>query len=60
MNNIIIVDYQMGNLHSVYKKLSKLGADPIISSKIEDIEKANKIILPGVGNFKKAMTNLKN
>jgi imidazole glycerol-phosphate synthase subunit HisH len=56
---ILIIDYEMGNLHSVYKKLSKLGANPLISSKSEDIEKANKIILPGVGNFKKAINNLK-
>lgn len=59
MDNILIVDYEMGNLYSVYKKLNKLGVSPIISSKIEDIEKANKIILPGVGNFKKAINNLK-
>lgn len=59
MNEIVIIDYEMGNLHSVYKKLNKLGANPKVSSKIEDIKKANKIILPGVGNFKKAIENLK-
>ena len=55
---LIIVDYGMGNLNSVKKKLNRLNIDPKISSNPKDILKADKLILPGVGHFKKAMTNL--
>ena len=49
----------MGNLHSVYKKLNNLQINPIISSDPKLIEKADKILLPGVGHFKRAMENLR-
>ncbi len=56
---IIIVDYGMGNLNSVVKKVSSLNVNAIISSKADDILNARKIILPGVGHFGKAMENIK-
>ncbi|MBV6510876.1 MAG: Imidazole glycerol phosphate synthase subunit HisH [Ignavibacteriaceae bacterium] len=56
---IAIVDYGMGNLRSVTKKLSKIGFDSLITSKPEDIELSDKLILPGVGHFEKGMQNLK-
>lgn len=56
---IVIVDYGMGNIRSVVNKLHRLGYEAIVSSKIEDIEKADKLILPGVGYFSKGMDNLK-
>ena len=56
----VIVDYGMGNLHSIYKKLQITGVNAIISSSPKVISSADKIILPGVGHFKKAMENLKN
>lgn len=56
---LIIIDYGMGNLHSVKKAFNKMKADSIISSKPEDMADADKIILPGVGHFAKAMENLK-
>ncbi|MBI4945013.1 MAG: imidazole glycerol phosphate synthase subunit HisH [Bacteroidetes bacterium] len=55
---IIIVDYGMGNLNSVRKKLSKFKCNPVISSDAKDIANADKIILPGVGHFQNAMKNL--
>tara|TARA_B110001452_G_C15110733_1_gene387175 strand:- start:269 stop:883 length:615 start_codon:yes stop_codon:yes gene_type:complete len=55
---IVIVDYGMGNLFSIHKKLTRLGVNTIVSSKLEEINRADKIILPGVGHFKKAMDNL--
>lgn len=58
MQQIVIVDYGMGNLFSVQKKLNRMDVKVIISSSVSDIEKADKIILPGVGHFEKAMTNL--
>ena len=57
--NITIVDYGMGNLFSVKKKIARLNTKVIISSNEKDILNADKIILPGVGHFEKAMKNLK-
>jgi glutamine amidotransferase len=56
---IAIVDYGMGNLNSIRKKLTRLGVSSIISSDPKEIEAADKIILPGVGHFSKAMERLK-
>ena len=54
-----IVDYRMGNLHSVKKKLDRLKTTASITSNPRDIIKADKIILVGVGHFAKAMKNIK-
>jgi len=54
---ITILDYGIGNLRSVLHKVNKIDK-AIISNKIEDIEKADKIIIPGVGHFKKGMENI--
>ena len=59
-HKIVIIDFGMGNLFSIYKKLKSIGANVIISSDPNVISNADKIILPGVGHFKKAMDNLKN
>jgi len=48
---IAIVDYGAGNLTSVKKALAWLGQSAIITSVPEQIEKAGKVIVPGVGNF---------
>jgi glutamine amidotransferase len=55
---IVIIDYGMGNLRSILNKLQRMDAEVIISSKVEDIEKAEKLILPGVGSFAAGMDNL--
>lgn len=60
MSVIIIVDYGMGNLFSVYKKVKKIGAKVEISSDKSEIQNAQKLILPGVGHFTKAVENIKN
>jgi len=57
--NEIIVDYGMGNLHSVKKKLHRIGVKADISNNPEIIKKASKLFLPGVGHFSKAIQNLK-
>jgi len=59
IKNIVIINYGMGNLRSVYNKFKRMGIDCIISSKKEDIESAEKLILPGVGHFKYGMENLR-
>lgn len=55
---VVIVDYKMGNLHSVKRKLDRLEVPSIISSDPEVMVKADKIILPGVGHFSKALERL--
>jgi glutamine amidotransferase len=56
--NIVIVDYGMGNLNSIYKKFVQLKTNPIITSDPLLIKNADKIILPGVGHFGNAMKKL--
>ena len=56
---LTIVDYRMGNLNSVKKKLDRLKTTVSITSNPKDIVKADKIILVGVGHFAKAMKNIK-
>ena len=48
---IAIIDYGVGNLFSLTASLKYLDADAIVTNKAEDIEKADRIILPGVGAF---------
>ncbi len=48
---LAIIDYGMGNLRSVSKAFAHIGADPVITSDKNTIAKADKIVLPGVGNF---------
>lgn len=56
---IAIVDYGVGNLHSVYKKLLQLKVEALITNSPKTIAAADKIILPGIGHFGKGMQNLK-
>ena len=56
---IVIIDYGMGNLRSVEKKLNRVGADVMVTNQKEYIINAEKLILPGVGHFDKAVKNLK-
>jgi imidazole glycerol-phosphate synthase subunit HisH len=52
---ITIVNYGMGNLGSVLNMFKRIGVEAIISNSIRDIEKAEKLLLPGVGAFDAAM-----
>ena len=56
---IAIIDYDAGNIKSVEKALQKLGADVVITKDAQEILRADKVILPGVGAFGDAMANLK-
>jgi len=57
---VVIVDYGMGNLRSISSALSYIGVDDIVvSSSYLDLSKADKLILPGVGSFKNAMSQIK-
>lgn len=55
---IVIIDYGMGNLHSVNKALKAVGAEVEVTSDAAAIASADKIILPGVGAFGDCMANL--
>lgn len=56
---IAIIDYGMGNIHSVQKALESLGAKTKVASRPKDIEDSSKAVLPGVGAFDDAMKELK-
>lgn len=57
---IAIVDYGMGNLRSVQKAFEKVGAEARIVQAPEEVESADKVVLPGVGAFRDAIANLRN
>lgn len=56
---IVIVDYGMGNLMSVYRKVKQISSNVIISSNPAELKKADKIIIPGVGHFGSGVKKLK-
>lgn len=56
---IAIIDYGAGNLMSVKKALDFIGEENIITAKPEEIELADRVILPGVGSFGDAMESMK-
>ena len=56
---IAIIDYGMGNLRSVQKAIEAIGHDALITSDPESIRRASKVILPGVGAFADAASELR-
>lgn len=56
---IAIIDYQMGNLRSVQKGFERVGYAAEITSDPERLAAADKVVLPGVGAFEDAMTELR-
>ncbi|MGL5063806.1 MAG: imidazole glycerol phosphate synthase subunit HisH [Microcoleus sp.] len=59
MSVIAVVDYDMGNLHSVCKGLENVGAVPKITDSPAAIEQADAVVLPGVGSFDPAVQHLR-
>ena len=57
-NMIAIIDYGMGNIHSVHKALQLFGAEVCVTNKPKEILSADKLVLPGVGAFDDAMGEL--
>jgi len=55
---IVILDYGIGNLNSIRNMFKKAGVDAIVSGLKEDLEKADKLILPGMGHFDNCMQKL--
>ncbi len=58
--NLVIVDYGMGNIFSVKSACDRVGLSTTISQNPDELYNADGIILPGVGAFKEAMLSLDN
>jgi len=56
---LVIIDYGMGNLHSVLKAFKRLRVEAEVTADPAKIQAADKLILPGVGHFKRGMDNLR-
>ncbi len=56
---VAIVDYGVGNLFSLKSSLEAIGATSVVTGDAEEIKKADKIILPGVGAFGDAIEKLR-
>ena len=56
---IAVIDYDMGNLHSVCKGLENAGATPVVTDSASEIARAEGIVLPGVGAFDPAVDHLR-
>jgi imidazole glycerol-phosphate synthase subunit HisH len=59
MLKIAVVDYDMGNLHSVCKGLQQAGAEPLITHIPAELAAADAVVLPGVGSFDPAVKQIR-
>jgi glutamine amidotransferase len=55
MTRVAVIDYGSGNLGSMLRALEELGADAFLATRPEMLDKADRLILPGVGNFTACM-----
>lgn len=55
---VAIIDYGLGNIGSVQNALASLEARSIFTNKFEELESADRLILPGVGAFRDGIRNL--
>lgn len=53
-----VIDYGMGNIGSICKMLRLVGGEPFVSADPAELRTADKLVLPGVGHFDRAMSNL--
>tara|TARA_R110002049_G_scaffold2214_35_gene16094 strand:- start:4613 stop:5194 length:582 start_codon:yes stop_codon:yes gene_type:complete len=56
---VAIIDYGAGNIKSIQFALERLGCDSVLSDNADEIENADKVIFPGVGEANSAMRKLK-
>jgi imidazole glycerol-phosphate synthase subunit HisH len=56
---IAVIDYGIGNVASIVNMLKKIGAPAFLATTAEEVQDAEKIILPGVGSFDSGMNKLK-
>ncbi|MSQ05721.1 MAG: imidazole glycerol phosphate synthase subunit HisH [Dehalococcoidia bacterium] len=57
--NIVVIDYQSGNLRSVAKALESVGVTPLVTGDPKRLDSADSLILPGVGSGPAAMAALR-
>ena len=55
---VAIIKYNAGNIYSVYCAVTRLGAEAVITDNVEEIQSADKVIFPGVGEARAAMEYL--
>ena len=59
-NEVVIIDYGMGNLWSVASAIRFLGKTPVVTGDLSKISESENLILPGVGSFRRAMNTIRN
>ena len=59
MMKLVIIKYNAGNIQSVIHALNRLNVEPILSDYVEEINSADKVIFPGVGEASSAMQYLR-
>jgi glutamine amidotransferase len=57
--HVVIIKYNAGNVISVKNALNRLGVEPLLSDDVEEIQRADKVIFPGVGEASTAMNYLR-
>jgi imidazole glycerol-phosphate synthase subunit HisH len=57
--SVAIVKYNAGNIQSVLFALERIGIEANVTDNFEELQKADKVIFPGVGEARSAMNNLK-
>jgi glutamine amidotransferase len=55
---VAVIDYGMGNIGSICKMLRVVGANPVVTADPAVMAQADRVVLPGVGHFDRAMANL--
>jgi glutamine amidotransferase len=58
MTSVAVIDFGMGNIGSICKMLRFVGATPVVTSESKAIAMCERIVLPGVGHFDRAVSNL--
>ena len=59
MSRVAIIDYGVGNLRSVEKAFAAMGCEAVVSSDIDELRSAERLVLPGVGAFASCMRGLR-
>lgn len=59
MSNVLIVDYELGNVASVARAIEECGGLACVSNRSDDFEWATHIVLPGVGSFADGMRQIR-
>jgi glutamine amidotransferase len=56
---VAVLDYGMGNLRSVARAVEHAGGDPVVTSDAAEVDRADALVVPGVGAFAACMANLR-